>query len=146
MGVESTYAQRVGLAIALIALKSTASSKPANGVTKRRSRPSLPHEIHYIVNIAQVGEMKKRTFLLYTQQLSGTESLTGTSVTYGRYPYIGMGRTKCQSGKSPTIRQGGRGGKVGEGSTIVSRVEAAPPEQKRLTSSNRNKKVDQNNP
>ncbi|KAK9142931.1 hypothetical protein Syun_012331 [Stephania yunnanensis] len=55
-----------------------------------------------------------------------------------------MGR-KIQSGRSPNIRWGGRGGKAGEGSTIASRVEAAPPEWKRPTLLNRNKKVDQNN-
>ncbi|KAK9122027.1 hypothetical protein Syun_019644 [Stephania yunnanensis] len=53
-----------------------------------------------------------------------------------------MGRRKCQSGRSPTIWQGGRGSKAGEGSTVASRVEVAPPEWKRPTSSNRKKKVD----
>ncbi|KAK9093148.1 hypothetical protein Syun_028059 [Stephania yunnanensis] len=56
-----------------------------------------------------------------------------------------MGRTKCQSGRSQTIRRGRRGGKAEEGSTVASRVEAAPHEWKRPTSSNRKKKVDQNN-
>ncbi|KAK9092495.1 hypothetical protein Syun_027406 [Stephania yunnanensis] len=42
--------------------------------------------------------------------------------------------------------QGRSGGKAGEGSTVASRVEAAAPEWKHPTSSNHNKKMDQNNP
>ncbi|KAK9169378.1 hypothetical protein Syun_001518 [Stephania yunnanensis] len=57
-----------------------------------------------------------------------------------------MRRTKCQSGRSPTIEQGRRRGKAGEGSTVASRVETAPSEKKRLTSSNCKRKVDHNNP
>ncbi|KAK9160916.1 hypothetical protein Syun_007257 [Stephania yunnanensis] len=57
----------------------------------------------------------------------------------GRIRYVvskGMGRTKRQSGRSPTIGRGGRGGKSREGSTVASRVEAAAPKRKRPASSN----------
>ncbi|KAK9107490.1 hypothetical protein Syun_023501 [Stephania yunnanensis] len=59
---------------------------------------------------------------------------------------LSHGRTKCQSGRSPTIGWGRRGGKAGEGSIVESQVKAAPPEWKHPTSTNRKKKVDQNNP
>ncbi|KAK9151492.1 hypothetical protein Syun_009801 [Stephania yunnanensis] len=57
-----------------------------------------------------------------------------------------MGRTKSQAKRSPIIERGARGCKAGDGSTAASQVEAAIIERKRSTSSNRKKKVVENNP
>ncbi|XP_027366864.1 uncharacterized protein LOC113873088 [Abrus precatorius] len=46
------------------------TSKPTNGVGKRRVPPS-PHELHYKANRAQAEELRKKTFLPYRQGLLG---------------------------------------------------------------------------
>ncbi|KAK9134363.1 hypothetical protein Syun_013693 [Stephania yunnanensis] len=62
------------------------------------------------------------------------------------YVVLRHGENEMSIREVPTIGQGGRGGKAGEGSTIASQVEVAPYERKCHTSSNCKMKVDQNNP
>ncbi|KAF5741542.1 hypothetical protein HS088_TW10G00542 [Tripterygium wilfordii] len=50
--------------------KKSSSTKPTNGVSKRRL-PLSPHELHYTANRAQAEEMKKRTYLPYRHGLFG---------------------------------------------------------------------------
>ncbi|MQL99119.1 hypothetical protein Taro_031841 [Colocasia esculenta] len=60
---------------------SSTSSKPANGVGKRRVPSRSPHERHYTANRAQAEEMRKKTFLPYRQGLLGC--LWFSSRSYG---------------------------------------------------------------
>ncbi|KAK9150230.1 hypothetical protein Syun_008539 [Stephania yunnanensis] len=95
------------------------------------------------------GSVLEHTTVLVDEMMSLGSNLMDVNVAlikyyieHNLYHFEAWGEQNVNQERYSTIGRGGRGGKARKGSTLASRVEVVPPELKRLTSTNRKKKVD----